>query len=903
MSSGAAPSGTVTFLFTDIEGSTRLWEASPDAMRAALERHDTLLRSAVDAHDGYVFATGGDGFAVAFPRAGDALAAAQAAQAALAGEPWPDDTPIRVRIGVHTGEASERGGDFFGPTVNRAARLMAVAHGGQVVCSPATAALAEVGVGLRSLGEHRLRDLAAAVEVFQVGDGSFPPLRSVDAVPTNLPIVRTELIGRSHEVEGLRALVERERLVTLTGVGGVGKTRLALGAAGAAAAEFADGCWLVELAPLVDGDEVVRAVSAAVQAPTSTADALAAYLADRRMLLVLDNCEHVLDAVADLVDAVLEHAAEVHVLVTSREPLGLDGEQVRRVQSLELPPADASAGEASVAPAVRLFVERAAAVQNGFVVDAGNVAPVVDICRRLDGIPLAIELAAARVRGMAPSEIAERLDERFRLLAGGSRRSQERHRTLLATVAWSYELLTEDERVVFRRLAVFPASFDLAAAEAVVGGDVDDVVDGVLRLVDRSLVVFEADQNRYRMLETLRQYGADRLAEAGETDATRERHGRHFLGFAAAVAPLLDDFRYIETRPRVVGELDNLRATAEWCATTERWAELGGLCWQLQWILYQDAGLDGVAWLQQIAEHPSSLEPQLAVDLLGMLAWMHAQNYGDAAGGRVWADRSIELASRHEGCSPSLLAFLGGSQAALYSGRVEECEELCRRALARAEDSDDELWVVVAWCNLSAVLVLLGDRAGSDAAGAEALRRAERGGHPLFVSSAVITVTANQLNVPGAPDFAAAYEILSGYPVVPLGAQNDTWLDIMWGAALLGLGRPGAAGHLARAARTADRNDGPGQLDNALRLLAALAAEAGLLDQARSLLGYADANLRPYRIDNAGQAWLEERFAAALAGHAVPDAARVEHRGEMIAVVGEVERILAERERVAAEPR
>ena len=373
-------------------------------------------------------------------------------------------------MGLHTGETVERDGDYFGPVVNRAARLMAVAHGGQVVCSQATAALADSGVGLRSLGEHRLRDLGVAEHVFQVGVGVFPPLRSVDAMPTNLPTVRTELIGRADDMAALARLVELEQLVTLTGVGGVGKTRLALAVAAAMAPAYPDGCWLVELAPVAEGAEVLKTVAAAMRAPATDLDGLVAYLADRRMLVVLDNCEHVLADTARLVDAVLADAPELHVVATSREPLGLDGEHVRRVQSLGVPALDAAVGEAAGTPAVRLFAERAAAASDGFAITPANVSSVVDICRHLDGIPLAIELAAARVRAMPPAEIAGRLGERFRLLAGGSRRAQERHRTLLATVSWSHDLLSDAERLVFRRLAVFPASFDLAAAEAVASG-------------------------------------------------------------------------------------------------------------------------------------------------------------------------------------------------------------------------------------------------------------------------------------------------------------------------------------------------------------------------------------------------------------------------------------------------
>ena len=578
---GELPSGTVTFLFTDIEGSTRLWEDHPEAMQGALARHDAILRTAIVDHDGHVVKTTGDGFHAAFATAHDAVAAAAATQIALGAEPWEGTGPLMVRIGLHTCEAEARDGDYYGSGVNRAARLMGVAHGGQVLVSAATSELVrDRSVELLDLGEHRLRDLGHPERIFQLGHPGllreFPPLRSVDAVPTNLPTVRTELIGRSQDIEALAALVARERLVTLTGVGGVGKTRLALGVAATLAAGYADGCWLVELAPVAGGDEVVKVAAAAMHSPTTDLDALASYLADRRVLIVLDNCEHVLDAAADLVDALLESAPDVHVVVTSREPLGLDGEQVRRVQSLALPDETLDPSAARSAAAVRLFTERAAAVADGFMVDAGNVEAVVEICRHLDGIPLAIELAAARVRAMPPQEIAQRLDERFRLLAGGSRRSQERHRTLLATVAWSHDLLTDDEKLTFRRLTVFPASFDLGAAEAVVGEGGVDVVECVLRLVDRSLVAYEPETGRYRLLETLRQFGADRLAEAGETEPTRERHARHFLGLVERLAPELHGARYKATEEALATELDNLRSTADWCAEAAWWGELSG---------------------------------------------------------------------------------------------------------------------------------------------------------------------------------------------------------------------------------------------------------------------------------------------------------------------------------------
>ena len=644
----ARPAGTVTFLFTDLEASTRLWEEHPDAMKVALARHDEIVSASIGAHHGHVVKARGDGFHAAFHTAHEAIDAALAAQRALFAEPWPEAVALRVRMGIHTGETQERDGDYFGTAVNRAARVMAVAHGGQIVCTRATVEVLGESVAVESLGEHRLRDLGVPQELFQVGDGSFPPLQTVDAVPTNLPTVRTELIGRSDAVRELAALVSRERLVTLTGVGGVGKTRLALAVAGAIAADFADGCWLSELAPVAGDDDVITVVAGSMRAPATDLDALAAYLRDRRMLLVLDNCEHVLDAAAELVDVVLTTGVDVHVIVTSREPLGLDGEQVRRVASLGMPESDATLEAARSSPAVRLFTERAAAVADHFTIDDDNVRSVVDICRHLDGIPLAIELAAARVRAMPPSEIAGRLDERFRLLAGGSRRSQERQRTLLATVSWSHDLCSDAEKIVFRRLSVFPATFDLDAAEAVVSDGVPDVVECVLRLVDRSLVDYDPNSARYRLLETLRQFGTDRLAEAGETEATRERHARWFLALAERIAPGLEDERFLATRSELGVELDNLRATADWCGEAGWWTELAAMSLQIWTFFEQDAPVDGAAWLQRVIEHESELEPQRVVDALGVLAWIYLPNLSDAARGDERGERSLSLAAEHD---------------------------------------------------------------------------------------------------------------------------------------------------------------------------------------------------------------------------------------------------------------
>jgi len=403
------PSGTVTFLFTDTEGSTQLWEAAPDAMRAALAWHDSILRVAIEAHDGYVFATGGDGFAAAFARAGDALAAGEKARMALVSEEWPEEAPLRVRMALHTGEAAERDGNYFGGAVNRAARLMAVGHGGQLLVSAATAELL-TGTELVDLGEHRLRDLDRPLRVFQVGEGRFPALRTLDAFPGNLPLQLSSYIGREKELERAAAALADSRIVTLTGVGGVGKTRLALQVAAEVLPRFTDGAWLVELAPVRDPDGVPDAVAAVFEVTPhrgqSLLQALVEFLRGKQLLLVVDNCEHLLEPAATLIETLERACPRVAVLATSREGLGIDGERMLAVPSLVSPKAEASPEAVAEAAAVRLFVDRAQAVKAEFSVTGDNAAAVAQVCRRLDGVPLAIELAAARVQAMNPAELA-----------------------------------------------------------------------------------------------------------------------------------------------------------------------------------------------------------------------------------------------------------------------------------------------------------------------------------------------------------------------------------------------------------------------------------------------------------------------------------------------------------------
>jgi predicted ATPase/class 3 adenylate cyclase len=538
------PAGTVTFLLTDIEGSTRLWETEPEAMTVALQRHDRLLAEVIAEHGGVVVTSRGEGdsFFAVFPSAVAAVEAAGVCQLRLGREAWPTGSALRVRMGLHTGEAHVRGADQLDHApINRCARVRAAAHGGQVLVTKATRDLVDgrlgSGLGLKRLGEFRLRDLADPELIYQLTHADlqldFPPIRTVAERTGNLPLQVSSFIGRARELEQIAGALGEARLVTLTGAGGVGKTRLALQAAGQMAPRFSDGAWLCELAPVRDPAGVDDAVAAvfSVTAPAgqSTQDALAEFLRSKKLLLVLDNCEHLLEGAAALADVLQRSCERLVILATSREGLGIEGERLVPVPPLEVPGSDADLAAISQAEAVRLYAERAAAVKPDFVVTTENAAAVAAVVLRLDGIALAIELAAARIAAMTPAELARRLQRSFAVLAAGRRGAVAHHQTLRATIDWSYRLLTVPEQQLLGRLSVFAGGCTLEAAEAVCAGegiDPDMVFELLANLVARSLVVAEEHglESRYRLLETIRQYGGERLSELGETERWRARH-------------------------------------------------------------------------------------------------------------------------------------------------------------------------------------------------------------------------------------------------------------------------------------------------------------------------------------------------------------------------------------------
>jgi predicted ATPase/class 3 adenylate cyclase/DNA-binding CsgD family transcriptional regulator len=580
------PVGTVTFLLTDIAGSTRLWEDAPDPMAAATARHYELIDEVVRRCNGVrpVEQGEGDSTVSAFSRASDAVLAALDIQRAMRNEPWPDGAPISVRIGVHTGEAQLRDeGNYFGAAISRTARLRSTGHGGQILLSQATAdLLAERlpnGATLRDLGTHTLRDLARPERIFQLDHpdlhGDFPPLISLDALPNNLPVQLTSFIGREREMAEVRTILETTRLLTLTGAGGCGKTRLALQIAAEMLDGFPEGVWLIDLAAVADPDLVAKAVAEALlirEAPNQPMiERLRSLLRDRKLLLVLDNCEHVITASASLAEALLMNCPGVSILATSREALGVNGESSWRVPSLSLPPerAQASIHLLSQCESIRLFVERAVRARPNFVLTEENAAAVSAICEQLDGIPLAIELAAARTRLLAPQQIAEALGDRFHLLTGGARSALARQRTLEASVKWSHDLLSEDEKVLFRRLAVFTGGFTLDSAEQVCSGDGIDqvhVLDLLSSLVDKSLVQVEEEgaAARYRLLETIRHYARENLFAAGEIATMRNRHLDFYVALAERAEPELETAGVVIWARKLEAELDNIRLAVEW---------------------------------------------------------------------------------------------------------------------------------------------------------------------------------------------------------------------------------------------------------------------------------------------------------------------------------------------------
>jgi predicted ATPase/class 3 adenylate cyclase len=579
------PSGTVTFLFTDIEGSTRLAQRYHDSWEVLRNRHHSILRNAIESNNGYVFQIIGDAFCAAFHTAGEAVRAAAKSQTDLHAEDW-GAAPIKVRMGIHTGKAEiQENGEYHGYlAMSRIQRLMSVGHGGQVLISAgAQELLAEdlpEGISLRDLGQRRLKDLVRPERIYQLVSVNlpvdFPPIITLEAYRHNLPTQMTSFIGREKEIQEIKQAMLTHRLLTLTGSGGTGKTRLSLQVAAELLDDFPDGTWFVELAGLADPDFIPQTILSAVGIPEqpgmTVMQLLVDYLREKKLLLILDNCEHLLEASAKLVNTLLIGSSTLNIVATSREALGIAGEMIWHVPSLSLPDIKQlpTMEQLSEYEAVQLFIERAALAQPHFQVTAENAPALAQICSRLDGIPLAIELAAARVRALSMEQIARRLDDRFRLLTGGSRTALERHQTLRATIDWSYNLLSADERLLLRRLSVFAGSWTLEAAEQVCvegAGDLD-VLDLLTHLIEKSLVLM--DGSRYHMLETTRQYAREKLLDSEEGEALHNQHFAYFLDLAERGDQEVRGPSQVEWLQRLNAMRENWRAALEWAIETQQ---------------------------------------------------------------------------------------------------------------------------------------------------------------------------------------------------------------------------------------------------------------------------------------------------------------------------------------------
>jgi predicted ATPase/class 3 adenylate cyclase len=650
------PSGTVTFLFTDIEGSTKLAHELPNTWESLRERHHSILRDTIEANHGYVFQIIGDAFCVAFHTVADGLNAAVEAQRELQRDEW-GETPIKVRMGLHTGSAQFNGTDYRGYlTMAKVQRIMSVAYGGQVLLSNASAELLHTelpaGITLRDMKEHRLKGLPDPERLWQVIapnlQENFPPLQSLKEVPNNLPVQLTSFIGREKEVKQIKTRLERNRLVTLTGSGGVGKTRLSIQVASELLDEYPNGVWLVELAPVTDPALVTQTVCNTLditpQGKTDALNVLTDYLHSKKLLLVMDNCEHLIDACAQLSETLLLTCHDLRIFASSREALGIEGESAYRVPSLSLADSHSDLKTIGQCEAVRLFLERAKTILPGYALTERNARTIAQICQRLDGIALAIELAASRVKILKVEQIRERLDDAFRLLTGGSRTALPRQQTLRGTIDWSYNLLSVEERTVLRGLSVFVGGWTLAAAESVCNNE--NMLDLLTRLVDKSLVAVDRDhinEPRYYLLETVRQYAREKLAESGEGEQIRARHLEYFLKLAQRAEPELYGAGQIEWSQKLEDEYENTRAALEWSlqGNPSMGQQLAATVW---WSWELNGHLrEGYEWLEKMLAVNSEEKTIIRAKLLTGAGWLTSMLGLGEQFGQSFCEASIVL--------------------------------------------------------------------------------------------------------------------------------------------------------------------------------------------------------------------------------------------------------------------
>ena len=829
----------VTFLFTDVEGSTRRWESDADEMRGALAAHDDVLRSAIEEYGGWLFKHTGDGVCAAFASPKSAVDAAVAAQRTL---------QLPVRMGLATGEAELRGSDYFGTVLNRAARVMAAGHGGQILLADSTATLLS-GIDLIDLGPRRLRDLPTAIDVFQVRTKGlrtdFPPLKAIDTSSGNLPPAVTSLVGRESEVVEVQAAVRTHRLVTLTGVGGVGKTRLALEVAARLADEFPDGVWLFELAAVADPAAVPDAIAAVLgitqQRGKTVGESVADALEGRVRLLVFDNCEHILDAVADLVEVIHAQSATVRILATSREGLSIADEQLWPVPSL-----DVGAGVDSAA--VTLFVERARNVTPHFsLADADESAPVTEICRRLDGIPLAIELAASRIASMTVADVRDHLDHRFRLLVG-SRRGLERHQTLRHAVAWSYDLLDDAEKSLLAGCSVFAGGFDLQSACAVIGfDDVDEyaILDRLDALVRKSLLVVDRSggRARYSMLETIRQFAEEQLVAAGAAEQVRTAHSRYFAQREADILALWDSPKQREAYRWFTVELANLRAAFRWAADNGDLDDAATIATYTGFLGFLVDYFEPIAWAEELIEPARAADhPRLAF-LYVIASMCFSSGRIEAAVG--YSDAGQLLVSEDGDAVPFGIQFWLGTAYSVTS-RPERAVEWYRAELARDRDT----LALTRACLVMSLAGALGSPDEAMAAATGLVDAAEATRNPCAISSALLAYGAAFRDAN--PDRAREY-MRRGLVIAQDSGTRALETHLAYGLALLESksGDPLAAlDYFAVAIRSYHDSGNTVNMRSALAGLAACVCRIERYEPAATLAGFA--------FDPLTAAWLPE---------------------------------------------
>jgi predicted ATPase/class 3 adenylate cyclase len=839
----------VTFLFTDIEGSTRLWEQEPERMRPVMARHDAVSKAAVERHHGTIVKMTGDGVHATFNCPLDALIATLEIQQLLSAPDATDGLALPLRCGLHAGIDERRDGDFYGRAVNRAARIMSAAHGGQMLLSKAVAdqvsgALPE-GVSLRDLGTVRLRDLSSPEHVYQVQHPQlrteFPALRSLEATPNNLTQQLNSFIGRERELAEIRQMLASNRLVTLLGMGGIGKSRLSIQLAAEVLDDFPDGVWFVELAALTDPSSVPQAVASVLgvkeEAGRPVVDALTKYVRDLQVLIILDNCEQVVHGCADLAKKLLQAGPRVKVLTSSRSYLQVAGETTYHVPTLSVPEKQVPLEALAQHEAVRLFIDRAAASMRGFSLTEQNAAAVADICYCLDGIPLAIELAAARVRALSVQTIAARLSDRFRLLVTGDQTVLPRQRTLRALIDWSYDLLTDTERKLFQRLSVFAGGWTLEAAEAVCAeGDLrqDDILDLLTQLVEKSLVVMQIGGERYRMLDTVRHYAQEKMAEGGDEVAVRGRHLDFYLALAEKARPELAGPEQGAWLSRLDLERENLLSAHSWgrqvpstgnlCprlahALRPYWINRGLLTLGLQVTLevLACAGMEkrhearcralfGAGqlcfFMGRDAEATTYLAESLAIAReaadAGAVArilqplGMARLGVGDVVTARAHLEEAVGLASEL-GNERELAAALN-ALAMLYrqNGELEKAVPLCERFLALARALGDREYIAIGLLNLAMLSVSRGASKGARSMLLEVMTISKETGSKL-VARSVLEVCAGLAaaseNWERAAKFFGAAETQREHTGLRRDSADEAFLNPLITRAKLALGR------------------------------------------------------------------------------------------------------------------